>query len=231
MRRVLLLVVVLSGCSLFDPLDVTFTPGFPDVGADAAQDAISDATTDAGSDATTDADTPDTAVPDTNLPDTPDVDPGACLDELPLQGVPTGNVCTNVPAITMTGNCDVVAQTGCEAGQYCDITIAIVQGASQLRVVCVDGEGVTGGTCEFVAVGEVCTQRDTANDPPERVGACYPGSTCPGLRSTDLQTRCDPWCKLDTGLGCDAAEFCVPVSPESSAFGIGRCAQSDELCP
>jgi hypothetical protein len=200
----------------------------PDAELDAQPDAELDAQPDAEPDVQPDAE-PDVQ-PDAE-PDTPDVDPGACLDELPLQGVPTGNVCTNVPTITMTGNCDVVAQTGCEAGQYCDITIAIVQGASQLRVVCVDGEGVTGGTCEFVAVGEVCTQRDTANDPPERVGVCYPGSTCPGLRSTDLQTRCDPWCKLDTGLGCDATEFCVPISPESSAFGIGRCAQSDELCP
>ena len=152
----------------------------------------------------------------------------ACLSELPRTMLESGRVCANLPAETEVASCDVVAQEGCGVGEYCDL---LPFSQTAFKTVCRDGLEVTNDTCDFVPHDEACFIRANLADAPERVGTCYPGSVCRGLKTNDLSSPCARFCELDTAKGCNVAEYCVPIAVQYSGFGIGRCATDPTDCP
>jgi hypothetical protein len=234
MRLIVWMVAVLvSGCVFQDRAPVPAETNFPDAGLnDAGHDAAQDVATDAQPDA--EPDTAPDAEPDTEPDTAPDAEPDMvvdiCLDELPLTNLSSGRICPTVAPITETSICDIVTQTGCNAFQYCDFVLRVVQGTPQLQAECVDAVIAADNTCEFLAAGEVCYERATVDSPVNSLGKCYPGNACPAIRGTQLQSFCVPWCKLDTGLGCETNEFCTPSIPEMAAYGVGRCAPTTAAC-
>ncbi len=241
MRGLWVVAVLLSGCSLFDSLeDVTYQPGPSDAGdLGSAVDAdLDQSVTDMAVDSQPDlvADTPADSLPDLVADMTADTgmtaDIGdmsmACLSELPRTVLVSGRVCSTIPAKTEIASCDVIDQTGCRSGEYCDL-LPISQTA--FKTVCRDGLEATENTCEFVPHDNECFKRATVNDAPVRVGVCYPGSVCRGLKAADLSSPCARFCELTTAKGCNTAEHCVPIATQYSVFGVGRCATDPTDCP
>lgn len=237
MRGVWAVAVLLSGCSLFDPLDVVYQSQLDagDLGVDVAVDAPVDALiTDATSDATIDSavdmpvDAPVDSPPDAVADMTQDTaDMATCLSELPRTEFVFGRACQNSPIKTETGICDVIEQTGCGVGEYCDL-LPVSQTA--FKAVCRNGLDITNGSCEFLAYDAACTSRPTADVPPETLGTCYPGSLCKGVRTGELSSPCVRLCDLDTARGCED-EYCVPFANQYSVFGVGRCEATNANCP
>lgn len=238
MRGIWVVTVLLSGCSLFDSLDVVYESGTDsgdvgttsDVNLDAqigADVSTDDMTTDMQADLSSDMST-DTS-PDMVADASEDSgDMATCLSELPRTLIPTGIACQTIPPETGVASCDVVAQTGCPTGEYCDL---LPFSQTAFKTVCREGLSVTENTCDFVDYDDPCTSRATVNDPPEPQGACYPGSVCRGVKAMDLTSPCSRFCVLESAKGCNPAEYCVPIATQYSVFGVGRCATDPTDCP
>ncbi len=229
MRGIWAVTLLLSGCSLFDSLDVEYVSGTEDSGdvgthADLSLDseiAVDMAVDDLSLDVEADA-------PIDMQADIAEDLGGACLSELPRTGLPTGITCEIIPVETGFSSCDVVEQTGCPLGNYCDL---LPTNQSTVVTVCRNGLSVTTSTCDFVAYGDACAQRATVDGEVESQGACYPGSICRGIKPGELTSPCAKYCELESAKGCDAAEYCVPISAPYNVFGIGRCATDSTDCP
>ena len=239
MKGIWVMSLLLCGCSTFDSLDSVHASEKADagdvgtnsdvnldaqIGADmAVDDMLADLVVDMSEDAPSDmlADASD------DSGDSGEV--GGCLSELPRTVIPTGHVCQPPPPPeTGVASCDVVAQTGCPSGQYCDL---LPFSQTEFNTVCRDGLIVTDNTCEFVVYDDLCTSRATVNDPPELQGTCYPGSVCQGVKQTELTSPCSRFCELKSAKGCKPAEYCVPIATQYSAFGVGWCKTDSTACP
>lgn len=248
MRLSFVALALLSGCSLFDPLDVRYRPGFADVGTeddatslDASSDARVDADADLGvADASSDASSSDAssdAAPD--MPGDVGVDASAdvgtdqgtpgCLTDLPRQGLSKGLTCEVIPIASRTPACDIVEQTGCPAQEYCSSFFN--PNVMEVTIACTAGRTTINPTCEFVGAGDVCVRRTSPSDPPESIAVCEPGTVCGGLRAGEIEGYCREYCILKSGLGCPPNLYCAQADPKLTEYGFGRCFADVSACP
>lgn len=216
MKRIWVAAVLLSGCSLFDSLDVVYEPEMLDSG-DVAGDfqgqfdadiAVNDMG-DFGSD-----------MPRDTAADLSE-DADRCVLDFPRVNLASGGVCTTFPPITKTASCEVVKQNGCPADSYCAVTF----NGMGLATNCLDYDD----PCNFIARGETCIARQEDGSILQ-LGVCYPGGTCRALKGGEDTTACVGYCQLATGLGCESEEFCTPFDTDMSAVGVGRCEGPSANC-
>ncbi len=213
MRRIWVAAVLLSGCSLFDTLDVTYESGVADSG-DVGKTEDAAATVDLASDVDTTTDVGDGGV-DLASDASPDLaDAGACVVlEFPRNDIPSGSACPSIPPITKPSPCDVVEQSGCPLESQCAVTF----NGTGLTTNCLPYDD----PCDFIARGETCIVNE--NGSIRQLGICYPGGSCKALKNGQDSNPCVGYCELATGLGCEANEFCVVIDPNLSSMGFGRC--------
>ncbi|MEZ4459376.1 MAG: hypothetical protein R3E66_06535 [bacterium] len=213
MKRLLLMVVVLSGCSLFEDVEqVRFRPGFAtvDAGADASADAAADAQ----------GDVPDMEADD-GMADM-SVDMPTTCPEVPCDGT---QYCDN-GVCKPAGPC---RQEGCSRGLIC--------APSGQCVTCADdvdcGEGATceGAFCVCNGVQNYCSlpgTRPSACVPSTSLDACGPDcETCPepppnadGICGTD---GCDFSCKPDFVRRDDQCITAGTTCPNAGGLIGGDC--------
>lgn len=212
MRRIWVAAVLLSGCSLFDTLDVTYESGVTDSG-DVGNTDFADVLIDVAPDVQVLNDVGDSGV-DLVGDASPDLqDAGTCVLEFPRTDVPTGSACPSRPPITQSASCDVVGQNGCPMGSQCAVTF----NGTGLTTNCLPYDD----PCEFIAHGQTCIVKE--NETVRQLGVCYPGGSCKALKTGQNSNPCVGYCELASGLGCEANEFCVVIDPNLSSMGFGRC--------
>ncbi len=214
MRRIWVAAVFLSGCSLFDSLDVVYEPGMVDSG-DVAVELDGQFDADMSIDDTGDVATDMATASDMSA------DTGICVLEFPRINIPTGGICSTIPAMTLAAACDVVEQSGCPADSYCAVTF----NGMGLTTNCLDYDD----PCEFIPRGETCIARQEDGSILQ-LGVCYPGGTCRALKGGEDTTACVGYCELATGLGCETDEYCLSFDDDMSAMGVGRCGAPTAGC-
>ncbi len=221
MRRIWIAAVFLSGCSLFDTLDVVYESNV-DLGhvsdlSDAS--ALSDVDVADVSDdlSQMDADIGDVGM-DSADDAAPDMPQNICAPAFPYTNIPSGGVCDPIPPITKPPACDVVEQNGCPEGQYCTVVYTGMGLVARCTSII---EGCIGRS-------ESCTVREDAI--VRTLGACYPGGFCPPLKSNQDSTSCTGYCRLESGYGCKPDQFCVSIAAEISDMGLGYCSAPTAAC-
>lgn len=122
-------------------------------------------------------------------------EPLTCLAPLVVRGnacIEAGLVCTAATGL-IGGTCDPVAQTGCQAGNFCGIRFS----NGVFERVCLVPPAST------VGEGQACNAT-----------ACEPGFGC-------FAGTCRRFCDVSNGAGCRSTESCAP--PLAPTHGIGFC--------
>lgn len=207
---------VLSGCNLYFDVDSVDRPGpitesdTGDAGLDATRDADADATD--TSDVADTADAPEDAGDADASPDaadTSDAADTADTADADTADAPDNTLDCRAEQGQIVGECNPATQQGCNAGQFCTLTLVITGGTPDRFEAQCQNRSAEGSQ----TVGQGCASG----------GDCAEGLYCVSWEAPEPRGHvCSKICDMNTGEGCSADELCT--NPYGDLLdGLGFC--------